>query len=107
MARKIGVIEAQGTIPSTYIKKCVALLQVRRNVARWEEPGVSIKMRSEFDPAFLPVPSRSYIPTTMPVAEDGTRFQLPTSPSWLEQHGMASSSLKIRAYMTMKAWRTA
>jgi hypothetical protein len=36
---------------------------------------------------------------------EGTHFRQPSDPLWQEQHGMATRSLRARAFMSLKAWK--
>lgn len=71
MARKIGVFKAGQSTgqPRTYIKKSIAKLLIRRNLAEWVTINLILRMRNELQPGkaidFLPQASH-YIPDRLP-----------------------------------------
>lgn len=86
MSRKISVFEDSHASPSTYIKKSIARLLVRRLLAVWVQHNVSIRRVSGRDlpPGILTrrVPPEAkpstYIPKELPPAElPGLKFTLP------------------------------
>lgn len=86
MAKKIAVYEPSQRVtdnPTTYVKKCVALLLIRRLVAEWVIPGVMIRRLTVSAPldirsCRIQTPHNPYIPEKLPPAEvSGCHFQPP------------------------------
>ena len=86
MAKRIGLIEPQGQVPSTYIKKSAAQLLVRRLLAKWEGDAVRLVDVRQMDraiPARFIIPEKPYIPEILPPAElPGVLFVPPVKPLW-------------------------
>src|SRR5690348_14575822 len=87
MARKIGVMKVgQNTgQPRTYVKKSVAVLLIRRNLAEWAEglPNLVIRMRRELSPIKVSalIIAKPFIPERMPSPEvKGCYFEDPRFP---------------------------
>lgn len=71
MARKIGVLGVGQSLgqPRTYVKKSVAKLLIRRNLAEWVTINLILRMRNELSPGkasdFRPI-TKAYIPEKLP-----------------------------------------
>jgi hypothetical protein len=90
MARKIGImgVGQRTGQPRTYVKKSVAQLLIRRNLAEWVMANLVIRMRKELSPikaifltGFTPKP---FIPEHLPSSIDkriGVIVKVPALPN--------------------------
>jgi hypothetical protein len=92
---------------------CTAEVEAARG--DWVDPGDHAKgmlcraMFSHYEPLPFYEPSsprnNKRIPGFGSTEVGALHFRQPSDPAWQEQHGMATHSLRARAYMTLKAWK--